>query len=64
MAAWLIAQYDWRIMFLMLGLGSLVWLVPWMGLVTNDDRQIETRGREIAPPRTPSPFAAHHGAAR
>ena len=40
-AAWLIAMYDWRIMFLVLGLGSLLWLVPWLGLVRNDDRQIE-----------------------
>ena len=40
-AAWLIAKYDWRIMFLVLGLGCLVWLVPWLGLVRNDDRQIE-----------------------
>ena len=28
-AAWLIAAYDWRIMFLVLGLGCLLWLVPW-----------------------------------
>ncbi len=40
-AAWLIAKYDWRIMFLVLGLGCLLWLMPWLGLVRNDDRQIE-----------------------
>lgn len=40
-AAWLIAKYDWRIMFLVLGLGCLIWLMPWLGLVRNDDRQIE-----------------------
>jgi MFS family permease len=39
--AWLIALYDWRIMFLVLGLGSLIWLVPWMTLIRNDDRQLE-----------------------
>jgi MFS family permease len=40
-AAWLISAFDWRIMFLVLGLGCLIWLVPWMLLVKNDDRQIE-----------------------
>jgi MFS transporter, ACS family, D-galactonate transporter len=39
--AGLIALYDWRAMFLILGFGSLLWLLPWMTLVRNDDRQIE-----------------------
>jgi ACS family D-galactonate transporter-like MFS transporter len=42
-AAWLIAAYGWRAMFVVLGVGSLVWLIPWMLLVGNDDRQIEQR---------------------
>ena len=37
----LISLYDWRIMFIVLGLGSLLWLAPWLTLVRNDDRQIE-----------------------
>ena len=37
----LIALYNWRIMFVVLGLGSLLWLVPWLALVRNDDRQRE-----------------------
>jgi len=41
--AWLIAMYDWRIMFIILGIGSLLWLLPWMRLVRNDDRQIEQK---------------------
>ena len=28
-------------MFMVLGLGSLLWLAPWLRLVRNDDRQIE-----------------------
>ena len=40
-AAWLIGTYGWRTMFLILGLGSLIWLVPWLTLVQDDDRQIE-----------------------
>ena len=47
-AAWLIAKYDWRIMFLVLGLGCLVWLVPWLGLVRNDDRQIEHAAMKVS----------------
>ena len=39
LAAWLIVQYGWRMMFLILGLGGLVWLVPWIALVQNDARR-------------------------
>ncbi|MGH9719214.1 MAG: MFS transporter [Bryobacteraceae bacterium] len=40
-AAWLIALYGWKAMFVILGLGCLLWLIPWLTLVKNDDRQIE-----------------------
>ena len=40
-AAWLIAAYGWRAMFVVLGLGCLLWLVPWLLVAGNDDRQIE-----------------------
>lgn len=39
LAAWLIVQYDWRLMFLILGLGGLVWIAPWIALVENDARR-------------------------
>jgi MFS transporter, ACS family, D-galactonate transporter len=35
-AAALIQAYDWRVMFLILGLGSLLWLVPWLGFTPRD----------------------------
>ncbi|MGA3325882.1 MAG: MFS transporter [Terriglobia bacterium] len=41
LAAWRIAMYDWRVMFVLIRLGGLVWLAPWLLLVKNDDRQIE-----------------------
>jgi MFS family permease len=41
LAAWLIGMYDWRVMFVLIGLGGLVWLAPWLSLVKNDDRQLE-----------------------
>ena len=41
LAAWLIGIYDWRVMFVLIGLGGLIWLAPWLLLVKNDDRQLE-----------------------
>ncbi len=40
-AALLLMAYGWRPMFVILGLGSLLWLIPWMGIVKDDDRKIE-----------------------
>ena len=37
LAGFLVAQYGWRTMFLALGLGSLLWLGPWMAWVKRDD---------------------------
>jgi len=42
LAAWLIGMYDWRVMFVLIGLGGMVWLAPWLLLVKNDDRQLES----------------------
>lgn len=42
-AAWLIAHYGWREMFAILGLGSLIWLIPWLTLVKNNDRELEAQ---------------------
>ncbi len=36
LAAWLIVAYDWRLMFLLIGLGGPVWLIPWMLLVKDE----------------------------
>jgi ACS family D-galactonate transporter-like MFS transporter len=54
LAVWLSLQYDWRMMFLILGLGGLVWLVPWIALVQNDARRPakdESKGATAAPIR-------------
>ena len=55
LSAWLIGMYDWRLMFVLIGLGGLIWLVPWLLLVKNDDRQIE-RAAAKADGRPPIPF--------
>lgn len=35
-AAWLIVNYSWKMMFLLTGLLGLLWLVPWLKTVRND----------------------------
>ena len=38
LAAWLVSGYGWRVMFLAVGLGGLVWLVPWIWLGEEGER--------------------------
>ncbi len=56
-AAWLITTYSWQAMFVILGLGCLVWLVPWLGMVKNDDRRLEKQMDIAAGSKAPVPFA-------
>jgi ACS family D-galactonate transporter-like MFS transporter len=35
-AAWLIVNHSWQLMFIATGLVGLLWLAPWLGLVRND----------------------------
>ncbi len=41
LTVWLMVSYGWRAMFMILGFGALIWLVPWMMLVRDDDRELE-----------------------
>lgn len=41
LAGYLIEMYGWRTMFAILGLGCLFWLIPWLTLVKNNDRELE-----------------------
>ncbi len=34
-----VAHYGWRALFLVLGLGSLLWLIPWLWLVPSERRR-------------------------
>jgi ACS family D-galactonate transporter-like MFS transporter len=56
LAAWLIMLYDWRLMFLLIGLGGLVWLIPWMVLVKDDDPQPAKQAAKKTG-ATPVPFS-------
>ena len=51
----LILGYGWKTMFVALGLGSLLWLIPWLTLVDDDDRQIE-KAAKTAGPQTGASF--------
>ena len=42
----LIDDYSWRGMFLILGLGGLVWLPPWLALARDDPRQLGSEQTE------------------
>ena len=42
-------RLGWKTMFAVLGLGSLLWLIPWLTLVKDDDRQIEEAGQPGGP---------------
>jgi MFS transporter, ACS family, D-galactonate transporter len=44
LAAALVAAYGWRTMFVLLGLASLIWLVPWLAWVKRDDPAARPRG--------------------
>jgi MFS family permease len=48
-AAWLIQGYGWKAMFVWLGLGSLIWLIPWLVWVKDDDRAIEQSAQPAGP---------------
>jgi ACS family D-galactonate transporter-like MFS transporter len=41
LVVWLLLLYGWRLMFVLIGFGALVWIVPWLLLVRDNDRQIE-----------------------
>ncbi|MBY0505773.1 MAG: MFS transporter [Bryobacteraceae bacterium] len=40
-AGGLLVSYGWSNMFLIIGLGSLLWLIPWLLLVKDNDRELE-----------------------
>jgi MFS transporter, ACS family, D-galactonate transporter len=45
LAAWLVGHYGWRIMFQVVGLGGLIWVVPWV-LLADDGASAPKRVRQ------------------
>ncbi len=40
-SAFLLRDYGWQTMFMVLGFGAMAWLVPWVLLVKDNDRELE-----------------------
>ncbi len=36
-----VASYGWRALFIVVGLGSLLWLIPWLWLVPSEKKKVE-----------------------
>jgi MFS family permease len=53
LATWLILGYGWRTMFFLLGLGGLVWVIPWM-LLAGADQASSPRLQAVAQRFEPS----------
>jgi MFS family permease len=54
LAAWLVVAFNWQLMFVILALGGLVWLVPWLLIVRNENRPTGIEpGRKSAQPDVP-----------
>lgn len=53
LAALLLTAYGWRPMFVILGLGGLLWLPPWLALVRDDDRRLERAAAASSPAGVP-----------
>ncbi len=46
LAVKLLGSVGWQMMFLTIGLGSMLWLVPWLFLMSNDDRAREKQAKQ------------------
>jgi MFS transporter, ACS family, D-galactonate transporter len=46
--AWLIVHFGWRAMFLVLGAGSMLWLIPWM-VIAEDQPSPPSKAPEQGP---------------
>jgi len=55
LATWLILDYGWRTMFFLLGVGGLLWVIPWM-LLAEDDR-LDSQQRQAAAQSVQPSFA-------
>ena len=49
LATWLILGYGWRTMFFLLGVGGLVWVIPWIMFAPDDSRGAGKAQPGVAP---------------
>src|SRR5262249_42351815 len=50
----LLVSSGWQAMFIILGIGSLLWLIPWLILAKDDDRKIERSAQSRTPAKSVS----------
>jgi ACS family D-galactonate transporter-like MFS transporter len=48
LAGQLLTNLGWQMMFLIIGLGSMLWLLPWLLLMSNDDLAREKEAKQAA----------------
>ncbi len=46
----LMGQFGWRPFFIMLGLGTLLWLVPWFTFMPRGRRMVQPMTSDVSPP--------------
>ena len=49
LAAWLISHFGWQSMFRVIGLGGLVWLLPWAMFTSDGERNPRQSAADILP---------------
>ena len=45
----LLVHFGWRLLFVVMGAGGLLWLVPWVPLMPRDDRAVEAKSAAALP---------------
>lgn len=45
----LLVHYGWRVLFLVLGIGGMLWLLPWVAVMPHSPRKAEARSSERLP---------------
>jgi MFS family permease len=45
----IVEHFGWRTLFLGMGLGSVIWLVPWAWVIPSDERTPESRAAQTVP---------------
>jgi MFS transporter, ACS family, D-galactonate transporter len=41
LSVWLLLAYGWRWMFIVMGFGAMLWVLPWLLIARDNDRELE-----------------------
>jgi len=45
----LLVHFGWRLLFIVMGVGGLLWILPWVPLMPRDDRAVEAKSAAALP---------------